>query len=161
VRGALAGLAAAVALTGAGSAGDAGFGDWRLDPARTAGSSAQTYTCYVERLDDLGNGKFRETSTRVRADGSVIRQETVSAFDGGDRANGLGDGQTTAFTRIDDRRYAMVFKDHGKGLGTAMRTISGDGGTMTHVGNGTLKGKPFRETLVFAHEEADCEAAKP
>ncbi len=136
-------------------AGDPVYGTWTVDVARSQYAAAADI-CYVTTLEDLGNGKFRLTSTRKRANGEVARQDTVSAFDGGDHPD--GSGGTTAFTRIDEHRYVMVLKDHGTPLATVMRTISDDGRTMTDVANGSKDGKPFHETLVFERKDSSCEA---
>ncbi len=154
-------LAAALLTTGPALAADAVFGTWTLDPARSsppAGMAADV--CYVTTLEDVGNGKFRVTTMRVHGDGTTARQDAVFAFDGGDHPNGLGDGLTTAFTRIDDYRYAMVLKDHRKAIATVMRTISADGSAMTQIGDGAINGKPFHEALVFARKYSTCEAPK-
>lgn len=154
-------IAAALLTTGPALAADAVFGTWTLDPARStpqAGLAADV--CYVTTLEDVGSGKFRLNTVRIHGDGTTARQDAVFAFDGGDHPNGLGDGLTTAFTRIDEHRYAMVLKDHHKAIATVMRTISDDGVTMTSVGNGAMNGKPFHETLVFARKDSTCEAPK-
>ena len=147
-------IAATLLSTGSALAADPVFGTWTWDAAHSHAESADD-TCYVTALEDLGNGKFRETTTRVRSNGEVIRQDTISAFDGGDHPNGL-DG-TTAFTRIDAQRYVMVYKERGKAFSTAVRTISADGNTMTHVGDGTVKGKAFHDALVFERKDSTCE----
>lgn len=147
--------AALVALTLPAAATDPVFGTWTWVPDGDAGSA--TDKCYVTSMEDLGNGKFRETSTRVRANGKVVKQDTVSAFDGFDHPSGLGNGMTAAFNRIDQNRYAITLKKDGKSLATVMRTVSADGNGMTQVVNGTADGKPFSEIQVFARKDGSCE----
>lgn len=149
--------AAFVALMLPAAAADPVFGTWTWIPDGDA--AAVPDKCYVTSLEDLGNGKFRETSTRVRTNGAVVKQDTVSAFDGFDHPSGLGDGMTAAFNRIDANRYAITLKKSGKSLATVMRTVSADGNAMTQVVNGSVDGKPFSEIQVFARKNSTCEAA--
>lgn len=154
-------IAAALLATGPAVAADPVFGTWTLDPARSspqAGLAADV--CYVTMLEDVGGGKFRVNTQRIHGDGTTARQDAVFAFDGGDHPNGLGDGLTTAFTRIDEHRYAMVLKDHRKAIATVMRTIAADGTSMTQIGDGAINGKPFHEALVFVRKDSTCEAPK-
>lgn len=148
-----AGVAALVLLTPGAAAADMVFGTWTLDVARSKGF---TFTCYVTTLDDLGNGKFRETVSGVRRDGTTLDQSSIMAFDGGDHLNGFAPGLTTAFTRIDDQRVMMVFKNKHKAYAMVMRTVSADGKTMTDIGDGTIVGKPFHTELVFERRKSTC-----
>lgn len=152
---AAAGLIAMVLLTVPASAADPVFGSWTLDTTRSKG---QTFSCYVTTLDDLGNGKFRETATGLHRDGGTFHQDAIMAFDGGDHPNGFGEGLTTSYTRIDDQRYMMVFKDHHKTYAMVMRTVSPDGKSMLDTGDGSIKGKPYHTELLFARRKGECEA---
>jgi hypothetical protein len=154
---AAAGLIAFFLLTASAQAADPVFGTWTLDLSRSKGN---TFTCYVTTLDDLGNGKFREIAKGIGIRGKVLNKDTVMAFDGGDHPNGFGEGLTTAFTRVDDQRYMMVFKNRRTTYAMVMRTVSADGKTMIDTGDGTIRGKPFHTELVFTRLESDC-SSKP
>lgn len=151
---AAAGLAAFVLLTASAAAADPVFGTWTLDTARSKGSP---FVCYVTTLEDLGNGRFREIASGVRPDGTGLTHDAVMAFDGGDHPNGLGNNNTTAFTRIDDQRYMRVFKREHKTYAIEMRTIAPDGNTMTATGDGTIEGKPFHAEMVFVRRQSVCQ----
>jgi hypothetical protein len=138
------------------AAADPLFGTWTLV---SQANSAAADRCYVTSLEDLGNGKFHETSTRVRFSGEVVKQDTISAFDGADHPSGLGAGITAAFDRIDQNRYVILVKKDGVNFTTVMRTVSDDGNSMTQVANGSVNGKPFSETLVFARKDSTCDTA--
>ncbi len=158
MRAGLALAAAIVVMTAPAVAADPIYGTWTWLPQGNAGPDK----CYVTSLEDLGNGKFRETSTRVRLNGEVVKQDTVSAFDGFDHPSGMGNGMTAAFNRVDANRYAITLKKAGQSLATVMRTVSPDGNTMTQMVNGTMNGKPFSETQVFVRENSTCDAtSKP
>lgn len=151
---AAAGLISLALLTVPAAAGDPVFGTWTLDVVRSKGT---VFTCYVTSLEDLGNGKFRETTSGLANDGSKVSQEAVMAFDGGDHPNGFGAELTTSFTRIDEQRYMLVYKNRHKVYSMVMRTISADGRTMIDTGDGTRGGKPFHTELVFTRRKTSCE----
>lgn len=154
---AAAGLISFALLMVPAAAADPVFGTWTLDVARSKGA---VFTCYVTSLEDLGNGKFRETTSGLASDGSAIRQEAIMAFDGGDHLNGFAEGLTTSFTRIDEQRYMLIYKNRHKVYAMVMRTVSADGKTMIDTGDGTRDGKPFHTELVFTRRKTSC-APKP
>jgi hypothetical protein len=136
------------ALAAPAIAADAAFGSFVLDPAQSGGGER----CAVTALEDLGNGKFRFSETRIDADGKAVHRDGVFAFDGGDHPD--GSGGSLAFTRIDDARYAMVSK--GTLRATAMRTLSGD--TLTETVDGSDDGDAFHAAHVYTRGSGSCEA---
>jgi hypothetical protein len=128
-------------------AGDAAFGTFTLDPARSTGGEV----CAVMTLEDLGSGKFQLTSVRVSAAGKTVRQNGIFAFDGGDHPV---EGGSLAFLRVDPQRYVVVSK--GTVQGTAMRTLSDDGTTLTETVDGTDDGDAFHAARVYVRGSGTC-----
>jgi hypothetical protein len=144
---------AAVFLAAGPACADPVIGTWTLSVKQSKSDDV----CYVTTLEDLGNGKFREAITRLRPGGETIRQDAIFAFDSLDHPS--GPTTSTAFTRIDDRRYVMVLKDHGKTVSNVMRTVTDDDNTMLHAENGTRNGRPYRADFVFERRDSSCETA--
>jgi len=131
------------------AADDPVFGSFTLDAVHSTGGER----CAVFSLDDLGNGKFRYSETRVPAEGVVQHHDGIFAFDGGDHSDGAGG--TAAFTRIDAQRYVLVTK--GPVHATAMRTLTDDGATLTENADGVDDGDAFHASRVFTRGIGTCE----
>jgi hypothetical protein len=110
------------------------LGVWRLDMEKSDFASGPTgfkrATSVIEPFGD----RVRVSYDLVGVRGGVIHTEWTGRFDGRDYAvQGTDVVMTNAYTRVDDRSYAIVTKVEGRIEANATVTISPDGQTMTTV----------------------------
>ncbi len=135
----LVGLVSATAL---GQATDPLVGTWKLNPAKSKGSTFKSGTTKVEAA---GAGvKF--TVDLTAADGSTSKWSFTANYDGKDTpiTGNSPYGDTVALTRVDARTIRITSKKDGKPSVTQTIVISADGKTRTTTTKGTgTKGEPI------------------
>ena len=119
-------------------------GNWTFNPAKSTAVSGplafKRATCRIEPWED----GVRVIYDIVRARGGVTHTEWSGRLDGRDYAvEGVDAVVTNAYTRIDDRTYAVVQRVDGAIVVTARMTISPDGKTLTT----TIPGTPATTTV--------------
>lgn len=105
-------------------------------------------TCKIEPWED----GVKVTYDVVRTRGGISHLEWSGKFDGRDYAvRGIDDNVVTnAYSRIDDRTYAVVQKVDGEVAATARTAISPDGKTITTITPGkNAQGQYVTTTTVF------------
>jgi hypothetical protein len=127
------------------------FGTWviNLSASRVDSQLREgAYKCYIERLEDLGGGKVRMREHRIREVGEPISRDVEIAFN---RPLKRPDGRTTEF-RVTGPRSYQILASGADGVVTPFvvtRTISEDGRTMRHIGEGILNGLKVRNDFTF------------
>jgi hypothetical protein len=134
----LVGLVSATAL---GQAKDPLVGTWKLNAAKSKGTTFKSGTTKVEAA---GAGvKF--TVDLMGADGAATKWSFTANYDGKDNPitgnNPYGD--TVALTRVDAKTIRLAVKQGGKPTVTQTIVVSDDGKTRTTTTKGTnAKGEP-------------------
>jgi hypothetical protein len=129
------------------------FGTWIWMAAQShADASLADYQCYVERLEDLGGGKFRLKDHRIRRNNQVIRTDATLEFG---VAVPNRSGTTSTFEVTGPRGYTITLKREAEVTFVVSREISADGRTMTHIGQGTLSpgGPRVRNDFLFSRSD--------
>jgi hypothetical protein len=126
------------------------FGTWVYNVTSSSPDpQLGSYKCYIERLEDLGNGKVRMREHRIRGnDNQQIRNDVEIAFN---RSLTRSDGRKVEF-RVTGRHTYQILGTAADGTPSGFvvtRTISDDGGQMKHVGEGTLKGEQLKNNFTF------------
>lgn len=124
-------LVVMLGLAGAGYATDPILGTWKLNlakskfsPGPAPKSQTRVYSAYPEGV--------QVTIKTIRADGETTVLEYPANSDGKDYpVTGSAQIDAIAMTRISDYISEASLKHAGKVIGTATRTISEDGKTMT------------------------------
>ena len=129
---------------------DPWIGTWRLNVARSSfnpGPPPRVQTIDIQSRE--GDGLYVVTNG-VDAAGRPTHTERLAKFDGRDYpAQGFEQPTTQAFTRVDDRSYAIVSKAGGRIITRTRVTVSSDGRTMTTVTTGDVGQGPINNTQVL------------
>ena len=135
------------------------FGTWVWNPASQVDSQLDRYTCYIERLEDLGDGRVRMREHRIRGT-QVIKDDVLVGFN---ITMKRPDGRTTTWVVRDAQSYQMTSQeaDGAPAAFVVTRTISADGRRMTHIGEGVLNGLQVRNEQYFdradgTNQSGDC-----
>jgi hypothetical protein len=132
------------------------FGTWIWNPSSRAGSPLDDYKCYVERVDDMGNGRVRVRDHRVRllkgAAGQVIKNDFDVMFN---TPIMRGNGTSTLWRITSPRTYQFMTLPANGSAPTFVvtREISADGQKMTQIGQGVVNGLSVRSEFVFDRAE--------
>jgi hypothetical protein len=136
--------------TATAQASDPWIGTWRLNVARSSfnpGPPPRVQTINIQSRE--GDGLYVVTNG-VDAAGRPTHTERLAKFDGRDYpAQGFEQPTTQAFTRVDDRSYAIVSKAGGRIITRTRVTVSSDGRTMTTVTTGDVGQGPINNTQVL------------
>jgi hypothetical protein len=145
-------LGALLAISSAVIAADAPdpvIGTWKLNTAKSTGttlpkSESRTYATSAA-------GGIVLTWKRMGADGKESSVETTYKYDGKDYpVTGSPDFDTVSVKRVDANTVDSTQKRMGKAVGTATRSVSKDGKTLTLVSKLTnAKGEVVNTTLVY------------
>jgi len=117
-------------------------GTWKLNAAKTKGSS---FTAGTTTVEAVGAG-VKMTADLTGADGAKSHWSFTANYDGKDVAvTGKSPyGDTVALTRVDERTTRVTVKQAGKVTVTQTITVSADGKTRTNATKGVdLAGKPI------------------
>jgi hypothetical protein len=148
-----------VSMTGQGAVMDppkAVFGTWIWNAASRSGSGLDNYTCYVERLDDMGNGRVRVRDHRIRLVKGADTQTITNDFDVMFNTPIMrGNGTSTLWRITSPRSYQLMTVPANGSAPTFVvtREISADGQKMTQVGQGVVNGVTVRSEFVFDRAE--------
>src|SRR5690348_5170510 len=114
------------------------FGTWIWNAQRQKiDSKLEVYRCYVEVLDDLGDGKVRMRDYRIRQNGQVVKNDATIEFE---RVYERG-GTSSQWTIIGPLSYQMGPPNRESSTGFVVtREIIEDGKVMRHIGEGLLNG---------------------
>ena len=124
---------------------------WMAEQSHTDASLGE-YQCYVERLEDLGGGKFRLKDHRIRRNSQVVRTDATLQFG---VAVPNRSGTTSTFEVTGPRSYTITLKREAEVTFVVSREISADGRTMHHIGQGTLSpgGPRVRNDFLFSRTD--------
>jgi len=130
-------------------AADPAMGTWKLNEAKSKITPGTTKFATVTFKNMLGNIKV--SSDGNGPDGKPIHVEWSGKFDGKDYpVTGDPNGDTRAYSKMNDRTLQVTVKKNGKVTATAQTVVSADGKTRTSTVNGTtVKGKKFHNTAVY------------
>jgi hypothetical protein len=138
------------AVASAANASDPVVGTWKLNLAKSKfspgpGPKSQT-RAYVATADGI-----EMMYTGVAADGSAVNGKSTFSYDGKDYPiTGSPDFDVLSLKRIDATTIESTQKKAGKTTGTTVRTVSGDGKTLTLKSKGIdAKGKAYDNVMVF------------
>jgi hypothetical protein len=133
------------------------FGTWIWNPASRSDSQLDNYKCYVERLDDMGNGRVRVRDHRIRLVKGADAQTITNDFDVMFNTPIMRSNGTSTLWRITSPRTYQLMTLPANGAAPTFvvtREISADGQKMTQVGQGVVNGLTVRSEFVFDRAEA-------
>ena len=148
-----------VSIAGQGTVMDppkAVFGTWIWNAASRSGSELDNYKCYVERLDDMGNGRVRVRDHRIRIVKGADTQTITNDFDVMFNTPIMrGNGTSTLWRITSPRTYQLMTVPANGSAPTFVvtREISTDGQKMTQVGQGVVNGLTVRSEFLFDRAE--------
>jgi hypothetical protein len=110
-------------------------GTWKLNVAKSKGTSFKSGTTKVEAAGD----GVKMTAELVAADGTASRWSFTANYDGKDNpvTGSSPYGDTVAFTRVDANTTRIISKRSGKVTVTQTIVVSADGKTRTTSTKGT------------------------
>ncbi len=142
-------LAIGVAITVMGMfAADTAVGTWKLNPAKSTGSTLKSRTDVREATPD---GGIKVTRTEQSATGDSSESSFMYKYDGKEYPATGGQFDTVAVKRVDANTTSWEAKKTGGKFHQKGRTvISRDGKTLTQTFKGTdADGKPVHGTNVY------------
>jgi hypothetical protein len=132
------------------------FGTWIWNPASRSDSQLDNYKCYVERLDDMGNGRVRVRDHRIRLVKGGTAQVITNDFDVMFNTPIMRSNGTSTLWRITSPRTYQLMTMPANGSAPTFvvtREISADGQKMTQIGQGVVNRTSVRSELVFDRAE--------
>jgi len=126
------------------------FGTWRLSPAKSTFSPGPAPKSMTVTYSPAGFG-MKIVADVVPAAGAPQHWVMTPTYDGADHpVTGNPDADTISIRRISDTKGESTFKKAGKVMVVNVRTLSGDGKTMTIETKGTTAdGKPRHDVAVY------------
>jgi hypothetical protein len=125
-------LAVALVLAGTllAQAEESLFGTWKVNAAKSKYSPGPAFKSSIAKWEAFEGG-VRLTVDVVPAKGEAWHYESSGKFDGKDNpvTGNNPDGDTLAFSKIDDRTYEVVTKKGGETTLTAHIVVAADGKT--------------------------------
>jgi len=135
-------LVAVIGGTALAQSGDPLVGTWKLNAAKSKGT---TFTSGTTKVEAKGAG-VSFTVDLTGADGTVTRWAFTANYDGKDSpvTGSSPYGDTVALTRVDEKTTRITVKQAGKPTVTQTIVVSADGKTRTTTTKGTnVKGQPI------------------
>jgi hypothetical protein len=132
------------------------FGTWVWNAASRSDSQLDNYKCYVERLDDMGNGRVRVRDHRIRLVKGADSQTITNDFDVMFNTPIMRNNGTSTLWRITSPRTYQLMTLPANGSAPTFvvtREISADGRKMTQVGQGVVNGLTVRSEFLFDRAE--------
>jgi hypothetical protein len=125
-------------------------GVWRLNPAKSTGTSNSQYKRVTLTIEPWQDG-LKVMYDMVGIRGGVTHVEWTGRFDNKDYPlQGIDYVMTNAYSPIDDRNYNMVIKREGRISGNVKVTVSADGRTLTAITTGkNAQGQDASTTAVY------------
>jgi hypothetical protein len=109
------------------------FGTWEQVLPAPGRLETPRYKRITLRIEPSGDG-LHVIYDMVRARGGIDHVEWTGRFDGRDYpVQGVDSALTNAYSRIDERSYAIVLKVDGQTVARATAAVSADGQTLTVV----------------------------
>ena len=134
------------------------FGTWVWNAQRQKiDSKLEVYRCYVEVLDDLGDGKVRMRDYRVRQSGQVVKNDATIEFGRVYERAGIA----SQWTIVGPLSYQMgpPNRDTATGFVVTREIIEG-GKVMRHIGEGLLNGMRIRNEQYFDRVEGPAKSGE-
>jgi hypothetical protein len=143
-------LCASVSL-GSQTKDDPLIGRWLMDRAKSefSGTPPERRVTIFEMLPD---GRMRQITETVIANGSTDRVEYAAKFDEKDNPISNSFLSTVSVKRIDARTTERQGKVKAEVVETSKRTVSADGRTLTITTNGINDGTEYSSVQVFTRE---------
>lgn len=132
----------------AAQASDPLIGTWKLNAAKSKGSTLKSGTTKVEKDGD----GVKLTVEMMPADGPVYKWTFSAKFDGKDNpvTGNSPYGDTVAIERVDAHTFHLTSKRGGKVSATQTIVVSADGKTRTTTTKGTdAKGQPIDSVALY------------
>jgi len=122
-------------------------GTWKMNPAKSNGTTYKSYTIKVESRDNA----FSAVQDIVNTEGKVIHTKQTAKYDGEDYPlKGSPDADMMSFTRPDPNTVDYIVKNNGKEIQRGQAAISKDGKIWTEKGGGKdANGQAFTYTIVM------------
>jgi len=113
-------------------------GVWKVNLAKSKYSPGPAPKSATITTTAVAGGGFKTVNEQVPATGAPIRFEVTYKFDGQDaKSAGSPNGDTQAYTRVDDRHWTVVAKRAGKVSVTSKVEVAADGKSRTTTQTGT------------------------
>ena len=113
-------------------------GVWKVNVAKSKYSPGPAPKSGTITTTAVAGGGFKTVNEVVPATGAPTKFEVTYKFDGQDaKATGSPNGDTQAYTRVDDRHWTVVSKRAGKVTVTSKIEVAADGKSRTTTQTGT------------------------
>ena len=126
-------------------------GVWKMNPAKSKYSPGPAPKSSTITTTAVAGGSFRTINESVPATGAPTKTDVTYKFDGKDnKITGNPNGDTQAFTRVDDRHWTVTLKKAGKVVTTSKIELAADGKSRTTTQTGTdAQGRVINNTIWY------------
>ena len=126
-------------------------GVWKVNLAKSKYSPGPAPKSATITTTAVAGGSFKTVNEQVPATGAPIRFEVTYKFDGKDaKTTGNPNGETQAYTRVDDRHWTVVSKRAGKVAVTSKIAVAADGKSRTTTQTGTdAQGRAINNVIFY------------
>jgi hypothetical protein len=113
-------------------------GVWKVNVAKSKYSPGPPPKSSTITTTAVAGGSFRSVNETVPATGAATKTDVTYKFDGKDnKITGNPNGDTQAYTAVDNRHWTVVLKKAGKVTLTSTIEIAADGNSRTTTQTGT------------------------
>jgi hypothetical protein len=126
-------------------------GVWKMNPAKSKYSPGPAPKSAIITTTAVPGGGFKTVNEQVPAAGAPVKFEVTYKFDGQDaKSIGSPNGDTQAYSRVDDRHWTVVAKRAGKVSVTSKIEMAADGKSRVTTQTGTdAQGRPINNVVWY------------